>query len=62
MSLEEVKEVCKELKLVCKQHNGTDWYVYTNTTNHLRWIACFYYFFDQAVIYHSAEPFINDKN
>lgn len=60
MTLEEVKEVCKELKLICKRHSGTDWYIYTPNCSF--WLACYYQLFAYAVIYHSGEPFINDKD
>lgn len=61
MTLDEVKEVCKELNLECKQHNcGTDWYVYTQNSS--MWISCYYHLFAQAVIYNSGLPITNNKD
>jgi len=61
MTINDVKEVCKELNLECKVHNcGTDWYVYTQ--NSTRWISCYYILFAQAVIYNSGLPMIDNKD
>lgn len=61
MKLADVKEVCKELNLECKQHNcGTEWFVYA--PNSSSWISCYYPSFDEAVIYHSGLPVTNNKD
>lgn len=61
MTISDVKDVCKELGLDCKQHNcGTEWFVYA--PNSSSWISCYYPSFDEAVIYHSGLPVTNNKD
>lgn len=63
MTLNDVKAVCKELKLVCIPHSSyiKDLYIYISS-NDSSWIACFYHSFSQAVIYNSGEPLFSDKD
>ena len=62
MTLNEVKAVCKELELVCNMHgcDSMEWYIYTPNCTML--IACYYLLFEQAIIFNSDEPSINDKD
>lgn len=62
MTLKEIKEVCKELGLLCKPVGSIikDCY-YIYTSNQSRRIACYYFLFSKAVIYNSGEPFFNYK-
>lgn len=62
MTLKEVKEVCKELKLVYEPqcYASNDLYIYTQ--NRSQWIACYDFLCEQAIIFNSDEPSINDKD
>ena len=57
-----MKSVCKELELVCNMHgcDSKEWYIYT--PNCTIWIACYYLLFEQAIIFNSGKPSINDKD
>lgn len=64
MTLNEVKAVCKELELVCNKHvwNCNEWCIYTPNCTMWIWIACYYLLFEQAIIFNSGKPSINDKD
>jgi hypothetical protein len=62
MTLKEVKEVCKELKLVYEPqcYASNDLYIYTQ--NRSQWIAFYDFLCEQAIIFNSDESSINDKD
>ena len=54
--------MCKELKLVYEPqcYASNDLYIYTQ--NRFQWIACYDFLCEQAIIFNSDEPSINDKD
>ena len=58
MSLKEVIEVCKELGFAYNCDNN--YCIYTQ--NYSKWLACYYLFCEQAIIFNSDEPSTSDKD
>lgn len=58
MTLKEVKAVCKEMGLVYNC-GLNDCYIYTQK---FQWIACYYTLCEQAIVFNSGLPMIDNKD